>query len=135
MTNTQMLVMAYNSSFDEEMCEEDYDKIEVLSSQIEEPEEFLLTPVSQLDTEELEQRVQKEKGRKRIVRVIVIVSLILLLFSVVLVALSLYMSKDIDKSVRNSNEMLRRHNDRMSQGTQLREQHTLPATVNVTLQH
>lgn len=130
-----MLVMTYNSSFDEVMCDEDFDKIEVLSSQIEEPDEFLLAPATQVDTEELAQRVQKEKGRKRIARVIVLISVIMFLFSVVLVALSLYMSKDIDKLVRNSNEMLRRHNDRMSQGTQLREQHTLPATVNVTLQH
>ncbi|KAK3585809.1 hypothetical protein CHS0354_010593 [Potamilus streckersoni] len=132
---SEMMIITYNNSFEEVMSDGDMDKIEILSSQIEDTDEFFLAPVSQSDVEELEKLVQKEKERRRVARMVVLVSGILFMISVALVAVSLYMSRDIDELVRNSNEMLRRHNDRMSQGTQLREQHTLPVTVNVTLHH
>ena len=91
------LFITYTSSFDEITSEDDFDKIEVLSTEIDNSDEFFLAPISsfkEIDQESLE---RQEKERRRVVRVVALVSGILLLVSVILVAVSLYMSKDIDE--------------------------------------
>ena len=102
------LFITYTSSFDEITSEDDFDKIEVLSTEIDNSDEFFLAPISsfkEIDQESLE---RQEKERRRVVRVVALVSGILLLVSVILVAVSLYMSKDIDemgKSVPFDNDL------------------------------
>ncbi|XP_052806097.1 uncharacterized protein LOC128235322 [Mya arenaria] len=110
-----MLVITYNNSFDEVNSDDDFDKIEVLSSQIETVDEFFLVPIANLSEREVEMLDRKELERKRIVRAVALVSGILFLVSVALVTVSLFMAKDIDEMVRNSNEMLKKHNDRMAE--------------------
>ena len=91
------LFITYTSSFDEITSEDDFDKIEVLSTEIDNSDEFFLAPISsfkEIDQQSLE---RQEKERRRVVRVVALVSGILLLVSVILVAVSLYMSKDIDE--------------------------------------
>ncbi|KAL3836534.1 hypothetical protein ACJMK2_021958 [Sinanodonta woodiana] len=102
-----MLIITYNSSFEEAISDGDSDKIEVLSSQIEDNDELLLAPVNPSDVEEQGTLVQKEKERRRVARVVVLISGILFMISVALVAVSLYMSKDIDELgnyVKNPNQ-------------------------------
>ena len=92
-----MLVITYTNSFDELTSEDDFDKIQVLSSHIESSDEFFLAPVAGLHRSEILTLEQKEIERKRVARVVALVSGILFLVSVTLVAVSLYMSKDIDE--------------------------------------
>ena len=100
-----MLVITYNTSFEEVNSDEDFDKIEVLSSQIENSDEFFLAPISNLTDEEYEELERKERERKRIARVVAVVSGILFLVSVALVTVSLYLSKDIDELGRSNTYM------------------------------
>ncbi|WAR05236.1 hypothetical protein MAR_020605 [Mya arenaria] len=102
-----MLVITYNNSIDEVTSEDDFDKIEVLSSQVEIVDEFFLVPIANLKEMEVEMLDRKECERKRIARAVALVSAILFLVSVALVTVSLYMAKDIDAMVRYSNEMLK----------------------------
>lgn len=90
-------MITYTNSFDELNSEDDFDKIQVLSSQIESSDEFFLAPVAGLNKTDLLSLDQKEAERKRVARVVALVSGILFLVSVTLVAVSLYMSKDIDE--------------------------------------
>lgn len=92
-----MLVITYNNSFDDVNSEDDFDKIEVLSTQIENTDEFFLAPIASLSEKEVELLDRKEKERKRIARVVALISAILFLVSVALVTISLYMAKDIDE--------------------------------------
>ena len=92
-----MLVITYTNSFDEITSEDDFDKIQVLSSHIESSGEFFLAPIAGLHRREVLSLEQKEIERKRVARVVALVSGILFLVSVTLVAVSLYMSKDIDE--------------------------------------
>lgn len=110
----EMLVITYNNSLEEVNSEDDFDKIEILSSQIETADEFFLAPIASLTEKEVDLLERKERDRKRIARVVALISGILFIVSVALVTVSLYMAKDIDEMVRNSNEMLKKHNDRMS---------------------
>jgi len=96
-----MLVITYNNSFDDVNSEDDFDKIEVLSSQIETTDEFFLAPISSLSEKEVELLDRKESERKRIARVVACISAILFLISVALVTISLYMAKDIDELGKN----------------------------------
>lgn len=93
------LYITYTSGFDEITSKDDFDKIEVLSSEIDNSDEFFLAPISCFEKQEVDnqRRKRKEKERKRAARVVALVSGILLLVSVTLVAVSLYMSKDIDE--------------------------------------
>ncbi|XP_053409049.1 uncharacterized protein LOC123561592 [Mercenaria mercenaria] len=109
-----MLVITYNNSFEDVNSEDEFDKIEILSSQIETADEFFLAPIASLTEKEVDLLDRKERERKRIARAVALISGILFLVSVALVTVSLYMAKDIDEMVRNSNEMLRKHNDRIS---------------------
>ena len=92
-----MLFITYTRSFDEITSEDDFEKIEVLSSHIDDSDEFFLAPLSSFSGGGAQSVDKKEKERKRVVRVVALVSGILLLVSVTLVAVSLYMSKDIDE--------------------------------------
>ncbi|KAL3836537.1 hypothetical protein ACJMK2_021961 [Sinanodonta woodiana] len=92
-----MLVISCNSSFEEAMSDVDCDHIEVLSSHIEDTEESFMNPVAQSIVHELEKLLQKEKERRRVARIVILVTGIMLVVSVVLIAVSLYMAKDIDE--------------------------------------
>lgn len=92
-----MLVITYNNSFDDVTSEDDFDKIEVLSSQIENTDEFFLAPIASLSEKEVDLLDRKERERKRIARVVALISAFLFLVSVALVTISLYMAKDIDE--------------------------------------
>lgn len=92
-----MLVITYTNSFDELNSDDDFDKIQILSSEIENSDEFFLAPVSSLNKSEVLSLDRKETERRRVARVVALVSGILFLVSVTLVAVSLYMSKDIDE--------------------------------------
>ena len=93
------LFITYTSGFNEITRDDDFDKIEVLSSEIDSSDEFFLAPISSFEQQDNDsyKRKRKEKERKRAARVVALVSGILLLVSVTLVAVSLYMSKDIDE--------------------------------------
>ena len=91
------LFITYTSSYDEITSEDDFEKIEVLSSQIDNSDEFFLAPLSSFKEADEESLDRREKERRRVVRVVALVSGVLLLVSVTLVAVSLYMSKDIDE--------------------------------------
>lgn len=92
-----MLYIRYTSPFDTRNPVDDFEKIEVLSSEIDESDEFFLTPISNFEEGDTASLDRKEKERKRAARVVVLVSVILFLISLALVAVSLYMSKDIDE--------------------------------------
>lgn len=106
-------MITYNNSTEDVDSEDEFDKIEILSSSIETADEFFLAPISSFTENGFSALDIKEHQRKRIARIVAIVSGILLLVSVGLVTISLYMAKDIDELVRNSNELLQKHNDRM----------------------
>ena len=93
------LFITYTSRFNEISHEDEFNKIEVLSSEIDSSDEFFLAPISSFEQQDNDslKRNRKEKERKRAARVVALVSGILLLVSVTLVAVSLYMSKDIDE--------------------------------------
>ena len=95
-----MLVITYNNSYDDINSEDDFDKIEILSSEIETADEFFLAPISSLTKKEVDLLDHKEIERKRIARVVALISAILFLISVALVTISLYMAKDIDEMGR-----------------------------------
>lgn len=95
-----MLVITYNNSFDEVNSEDDFEKIEILSSHIETSDEFFLAPIASLTEKEVDLLDRKEVERKRIARAVALVSGILFLVSVALVTISLYMAKDIDEMGR-----------------------------------
>ena len=95
-----MLVITYNNSYDDINSEDDFDKIEILSSEIETADEFFLAPISSLKKNEVDLLDHKEIERKRIARAVALISGILFLISVALVTISLYMAKDIDEMGR-----------------------------------
>jgi hypothetical protein len=95
-----MLVITYNNSYDDVNSEDEFDKIEILSSEIETADEFFLAPISCLTENEVDLLDNKEKERKRIARAVALISGILFLISVTLVTVSLYMAKDIDEMGR-----------------------------------
>lgn len=92
-----MFVVTYNNSYDDVTSEDDFDKIEVLSTLIENTDEFFLAPIASLSEKEVDLLDRKEKERKRIARVVAFISAFLFLVIVVLISVSLYMSKDIDE--------------------------------------
>lgn len=92
-----MLVITYNNSSEDVNSEDEFDKIEILSSNIETADEFFLAPISSFSKKELIALDIRERQRKRIARIVALVSGILLLVSVALVTFSLYMAKDIDE--------------------------------------
>lgn len=92
-----MFVVTYNNSYDDVTSEDDFDKIEVLSTLIENADEFFLAPIANLSEKEVDLLDSKEKERKRIARVVALISAFLFLAIVVLISVSLYMSKDIDE--------------------------------------
>ena len=101
------LFITYTSGFNEISHDDEFDKIEVLSSEIDSSDEFFVAPISSFEEQDNDscKRKRKEKERKRAVRVVALVSGILLLVSVVLVAVSLYMSKDIDEMGKHHDNM------------------------------
>ena len=92
-----MLVITYTNGFDELNSDDDFDRIQILSSQVENSDEFFLAPVAGLTKADVLSLDHKETERKRVARVVAFVSGLLFLVSVTLVAVSLYMSKDIDE--------------------------------------
>lgn len=96
----EMLVITYNNSLEEVNSEDEFDKIEILSSQIDTADEFFLAPIASLTEKEVDLLERKERERKRIARAVALVSGILFLVSVALVTVSLYMAKDIDEMGR-----------------------------------
>ena len=91
-----MLVITYTNGFDELNSDDDFDRIQILSSRVENSDEFFLAPVTALNNADILSIDRKETERKRVARVVALVSGLLFLVSVTLVAVSLYMSKDID---------------------------------------
>ena len=92
-----MLVITYTACLDDVDAGYDIDTVEVLSAQTDVVDEFFLAPINALNKHEYQMLHRREQERKRIVRVVVLVSGILLLVSVALVTVSLYMAKDIDE--------------------------------------
>ena len=93
-----MLYITYTKDFGEITSEDHLGKIEMLSSEIDNSDEFFLASVSTADVKDDKclDRKEKDRKRKRVAWIIALVSGILLLVSVLLVAISLYMSTDID---------------------------------------
>lgn len=90
-------MITYNNSSEDVNSEDEFDKIEILSSSIDTTDEFFLAPIGSFTEEEISSFDRKERERKRIARVVAMVSGILFLVSVALVTISLYMAKDIDE--------------------------------------
>ena len=91
-----MLVITYTNHFDELNSDDDFDRIQILSSHVENADEFFLAPVTGLNKADILSIDREEAERKRVAKVVALVSGLLFLVSVTLVAVSLYMSKDID---------------------------------------
>ena len=90
-----MLVITYINGFDKLNSDDDFDRIQILSSQVENSDEFSLAPVTGLNKADVLSLDHKESERKRVARVVALVSGLLFLVSVTLAAVSMYMSKDI----------------------------------------
>ena len=90
-----MLVITYTNGFDELKSDDDFDRIQILSSQVENSDEFFLAPAAGLNKADVLSLDHKETERKRVARVVALVSGLLFLVSVTLGGVSLYMSKDI----------------------------------------
>ena len=91
-----MLVITYTNRFDELNSDDDFDRIQILSSRVENADEFFLAPITGLNKADILSIHGEEAERKRVARVVALVSGLLFLVSVTLVVVSLYMSKDLD---------------------------------------
>lgn len=93
-----MLYITYTKGFGEIRSDDHFGKVEMLSSEIDNSDEFFLSPVSTADVKDdmCFDRRETDRKRKRVAWIVALVSGILLLVSVLLVAISLYMSTDID---------------------------------------
>ncbi|KAL5009647.1 hypothetical protein ScPMuIL_011952 [Solemya velum] len=86
----------------------DDDQIEVLSSNLDNGDAVVTQVLPDESSIFLKCLKKKERERKLVSRAVVIISGVLFLLSVILVGVSLMMSRNIDDLVRNSNKMLRK---------------------------
>ena len=69
-----MLVITYTNRFDDLNSDDDFDRIQILSSRVENADEFFLAPITGLNKADVLSIDREEAERKRVARVVALVS-------------------------------------------------------------